>query len=58
MSQKLTSKAAAEYIGISPKTLPVWRCNRVPNQPPYHKVRRKIIYFKADLDEYLARCRY
>lgn len=54
MSDKLTSKQAAEYIGVTPGTLEVWRCNRVRHQPPFYKVGRKIWYSKTMLDDYLA----
>lgn len=53
-ADKLTSRQAAEYIGVTAGTLAVWRCNRVPHQPPYLKVGRKVVYERARLDEYLA----
>ena len=49
----LTSDEAAVFIGVTPGTLQVWRCNRVPHQPPYYKVGRKVQYLRADLDEWL-----
>ena len=52
---KLTSAEAAAYIGVTPKTLEVWRCNRVRHQPPYYKIGRKVWYSKLVLDEYLAK---
>jgi Helix-turn-helix domain len=53
MPEKLTSRQAAEYIGVTPSTLDVWRCKRVSHQPPYHKRGRKVIYLKPDLDKYI-----
>lgn len=55
---KLTSKQAAEYIGVTPGTLEVWRCNRVRHQPPYYKVGRKVWYSKPELDQYKASNRH
>jgi hypothetical protein len=54
MPDKLNSKQAAEYIGVTPGTLEVWRCNRVRHQPPYYKVGSKVWYSKPILDDYLS----
>lgn len=54
MPEKLNTKQAAEYIGVTPGTLQVWRCNRVGHQPKYYKVGTKVWYSKQILDEYLA----
>lgn len=49
----LTVKEAAEYLGITPRTLDVWRCTR--RYPiPYTKVGNRIRYSKEDLDAWLA----
>jgi hypothetical protein len=55
---KLTSRQAAEYIGVTPGTLEVWRCNRVRHQPAFHKRGRKVVYLKHELDEYIAANRH
>lgn len=53
MNDRLTNKAAADYIGISENTLNVWRCEkRFPNLP-YIKVGSKVFYWKRDLDNFL-----
>jgi len=49
---KLTRSEAAEHLGVNPQTLANWaHTGRV--KIPFHKVGRKVIYFKADLDAYL-----
>lgn len=47
-------KAAAEYLGVKPATLAIWRCNKRYNLE-YIKVGRLIRYRKSALDEFLAR---
>lgn len=42
---------AAEYLGLKPGTLPVWRHSGIG--PGYVKVGRNVRYRKADLDRYL-----
>lgn len=43
---------AAEYIGVSPKTLEVWRCTKRHNIP-FIKVGRLVKYRKSALDAFL-----
>jgi excisionase family DNA binding protein len=53
-SDLLTRKQAAEYLGITPRTLAVWAC--VKRYPlPYVKVGRLVKYRRADLDAFIAR---
>ena len=48
----MTSQQAAEYLGINPQTLGIWRCTgRYPL--PFVKVGRKVVYDKADLDKFI-----
>lgn len=47
----LKNKEAAEYIGVVPGTLPVWR--HLGIGPIYLKIGRKVLYRKSDLDTYL-----
>lgn len=50
--KKLTRSEAAEHLGVNPQTLANWaHTGRV--KIPFHKVGRKVIYFKSDLDAYL-----
>ena len=48
----LTTTQAAEYVGLSPRTLERYR---VTGEGPRHlKVGRRVLYRPADLDEWLA----
>ena len=48
----LTTTQAAEYVGLSPRTL---ERHRVTGEGPrYLKVGRRVLYRPADLDEWLA----
>ncbi|MDA8259217.1 MAG: helix-turn-helix domain-containing protein [Betaproteobacteria bacterium] len=52
-ADRLDNDRAAEYLGVAPGTLEVWRCTR--RYPiPYMKVGRKVYYDRADLDAWLA----
>ncbi len=48
----LTTTEAADYLGITPGTLEVWRCTKKQNIE-YIRVGRKIKYRKESLDRYL-----
>lgn len=49
----LTPQQAADYLGLSVKTLAGWRCTgKVPL--PFFKLGDAVRYRKADLDEYIA----
>jgi excisionase family DNA binding protein len=51
--QLLTNDQAAEYLGITPRTLEVWRCTkRYPI--PFIKVGRLVRYRKSSLDAFHA----
>jgi len=48
----LNNSQAADYLGVSPGTLTVWRCTkRYPLA--YVKVGRKVLYDVADLSAFL-----
>jgi excisionase family DNA binding protein len=48
----MTPVEVAAYLGVSVKTLAVWRCTkRYPL--PYVKVGRLVKYRKSDLDQFL-----
>lgn len=52
VSPWLNTKAAAEYLTASPKTLAVWRCEgRGPN---YHTIGKRLVrYHKDELDAFI-----
>jgi len=50
----LTREQAAHYLGVTPRTLAVWACNKRYNLP-FVKVGRLVKYRKADLDAFIAR---
>lgn len=53
-SELLTREQAAEYLGITSRTLAVWACVKRYNLP-YVKVGRLVKYRLADLDAFIAR---
>ncbi|WP_020564433.1 helix-turn-helix domain-containing protein [Methylosarcina fibrata] len=50
----LTNDQAADYIGVTPRTLEVWRCTK-RHAIPYIKVGRLVKYRKSALDAFLER---
>ncbi len=44
--------AAADYLGVEPQTLEVWRCTK-RYEIPYIKVGRLVKYRQRDLDDWL-----
>ncbi|HED1914410.1 TPA: helix-turn-helix domain-containing protein [Kluyvera cryocrescens] len=51
--ERLTRAEAAAYLGVNTQTLANWaHTGRVGI--PHHKIGRKVIYMKSDLDSYLA----
>jgi len=50
---RLDNRAAAQYLGVKPETLDVWRCTkRYPL--PFIKVGRLVRYRQSALDAFLA----
>lgn len=43
---------AAEYLGIKPNTLDIWRSKN--RGPKFYRVGKNIIYLREDLDAYLS----
>lgn len=54
MPEMLTIQEAAEYLGIKPQTLAVWRCTRRYDIPSV-KIGRCVRYRKTDLDKFIKR---
>lgn len=51
-SQTLTTRAAAEFLGVSPRTLEDWRCDG--GGPIFHKVGKRLVrYDVASLEFFL-----
>ncbi len=50
--QRLDTKQAAEYLGLSPETLATWRCTK-RQEIPYLKLGSRVKYLKSDLDAWL-----
>ncbi|EOC1455453.1 MULTISPECIES: helix-turn-helix domain-containing protein [Enterobacteriaceae] len=51
--ERLTRAEAAAYLGVNSQTLANW-AHTGKVEIPHHKVGRKVIYMKSDLDSYLA----
>lgn len=49
----LNTEQAAVYLGVTPRTLEVWRCVK-RHAIPYIKVGRLVKYRQTDLDAWLA----
>jgi excisionase family DNA binding protein len=52
--EMLTIQEAAEYLGIKPQTLSVWRCTHRYDIPAV-KIGRCVRYRKSDLDKFIER---
>jgi excisionase family DNA binding protein len=52
LSELVGTEDAAQYPGVTPRTLEVWRCTK-RHMIPYVKVGRLVRYRRADLDEWL-----
>lgn len=50
-SKVMTEKQAAQYVGLSQRTLQAYRFKRIP--PTYIKVGRVVRYRQDDLDDFL-----
>lgn len=48
--QKLNTSEAAEYLGIRPNTLEVWRCKH--KGPRYAKLGARVVYDIDDLNDF------
>ena len=53
MAHTLTSKTAAEYIGMSESWLRKSRLKGNTDAPPYLKISKAVRYLKSDLDAWL-----
>lgn len=54
--KRLTTREAAEYLGIAEQTLVIWRSTK-QQRIPYFKIGGKISYVLADLEAFLESCR-
>ncbi|MFY7119611.1 MULTISPECIES: helix-turn-helix domain-containing protein [Enterobacter cloacae complex] len=54
--ERLTRAEAAAYLGVNTQTLANW-AHTGKVGIPHHKVGRKVIYMRSDLDSYLASTR-
>ena len=50
-STRLSTKEAAQYMGISPRTLEKYRLTG--GGPPYFKVFQRVVYDQIDLDDWM-----
>jgi predicted DNA-binding transcriptional regulator AlpA len=50
--EKLTPPEAARHLGLAPSTLAKMRCRG--GSPTFLRLGRKIVYVRADLDEWLS----
>lgn len=60
--ERLDTKSAAEFMGLSPSTLETMRCNE-PERIPFISIGRnagkkggRVFYFKKHLTDHLASC--
>lgn len=51
-SNLFDTEAAADYLGVAPRSLEVWRCVK-RHSIPYIKVGRLVKYRQSDLDAWL-----
>ena len=54
--ERLTRAEAASYLGVETQTLANW-AHTGKVKIPHHKVGRKVIYMKTDLDTFLSSTR-
>ena len=54
-TELLTTTEAADYLGLMPDTLTVWRCTKA-QIIPFLKIGRNVRYRRRDLDSYLETC--
>lgn len=48
--RKRSNNEAAEFLGVKPNTLEIWRCKNIG--PRYSKIGRRVLYDIADLQEF------
>lgn len=48
----MNERDAAEFLGVKPGTLSVWRCTRRVDIP-YVKLGRRVVYRRDDLEKYM-----
>lgn len=48
--RKLNTQEAADYLGIRPNTLEVWRCKH--RGPKYSKIGSRVLYAMEDLESF------
>ena len=51
-SALLSTRDAAAYLALSPRTLEKWRTRGVG--PAYSRIGRRVVYRRDDLDEFVA----
>jgi uncharacterized protein YjcR len=51
-AKKLNTKEAAEFLGVKPNTLEVWRTKK--KGPKYSKIGSRVLYDINDLEEYFT----
>lgn len=54
LPKNLSPKEAAEYLGVTPETLAVWRCTK-RYELPYIKIGRRVMYRVRDISEFIER---
>ncbi len=52
-SDFLTTKQVAELTGMSVSYFEIGRSMSSPDQPPFHRVGRRVLYRRADVDAWL-----
>ncbi|EBS1326041.1 DNA-binding protein [Salmonella enterica subsp. enterica serovar Muenchen] len=57
VKERMTRKEAADYIGVTSATMANWACTGKVKLPFYKAGLKKVIYFKQDLDDYIASTR-
>ncbi len=54
MQKLLTTKQAADILGLKPNTLEIWRIHR--RGPNFKKIGRRVLYDPADLELFSQHC--
>ncbi|QDF75936.1 MULTISPECIES: helix-turn-helix domain-containing protein [Shewanella] len=52
LNDRLSNKEAANYLGVKPETMDVWRSTS-RYSIPFCKIGRKVFYRKSDLDAFI-----